>query len=288
MGVIVRLSRVSPKTPASFWLEQCINANTKDEYGNIFRVITLYWKGDANHRMTPYAKTKGFEDAEINQDGQQFTVTYRHNGSLWWEQPVTGIGNFFAKCPLTTYNLKKLASCYGDGLWTFSKEDKDVEQIVKDMYEKKIVNLPEDMRKFNEARIKGMHTHISDVNVQSVQIVAPDIDVKKKELDQQQEEIILEKERLRKKEAEIEQREANADALITGLAGDGVSLTPYSKEYLQGKKFHELKALAKTIGVVIPVTAKKDEIITMITDFQAGKDIGPTPESQPLQESLED
>lgn len=288
MAIIVRLSRVSPKNPAPFWVEQCINANTKDEYGNIFRVLTLYWKGDLNHRMTPYAKTKGFEDAEINQDGQQFLVTYRHNGSLWWQQPVTGIGPFFAECPLTTYNLKKLASCYGDGLWTFSREDKDIEQVVKDMYEKKIVNLPEEMRKFNEKRIKGMHTHVSDVNIQSVQIVAPDIDIKKKELDQQQEDIIIRQEELRKKEAELDQREANADALISGMAESGISLAPYSEEFLKSKKFHELKAVAKSIGVKVPVTAKKDEIIVMITDFQAGKDIGPTPESQPAQESLED
>ena len=61
MAIIVRLSRVSPKNPAPFWVEQCIKANTKDEYGNIFRVLTLYWKGDANHRMTPYAKTKGLK-----------------------------------------------------------------------------------------------------------------------------------------------------------------------------------------------------------------------------------
>lgn len=288
MGIIVRLSRVSPKLPAPFWLEQCLNANTIDEYGNVFRVLTLYWKGDENHRMTPYAKTKGFEDAEINQDGQKFIVTYRHNGSLWWEQPVTGIGNFFAKCPMTTYNLKKLASCYGDGLWTFAREDKDIEQVVKDMYEKKVVNLPEKMKEFNKVRIKGMHTHVSDVDIQAASIVAPDIEDQKKKLEEQQNDLLLEVERLRKKEVEIKQREENVDALISGLAGDGVSLAPYSEEFLKAQKFHELKRIAKTIGVVVPVTAKKDQIIEMIKEFQAGKSTTPTPVSQPTEESLED
>jgi hypothetical protein len=288
MAIIVRLSRVSPKTPAPFWIEQAIAAGTKDEYGNVFRALKLFWKGDANHRMTPYVKTKGFQDAEISQDGQQFIVTYRHNGSLWWQQPVTGIGAFYAECPMTTYNIKKLASCYGDGLWTFSREDKDVEQVVKDMYEKRIVNLPEEMKKFNEARIKGMHTHVSDVNVQAASIIAPDIEDQKKALDDQQTEILLEKERLRKKEVELAQREENADALIAGMADSGVSLTPYSEEFLKTQKFHELKKLAKTIGVVIPVTAKKDEIIVKIRDFQAGKVEVPAPASQPEQDSLED
>ena len=133
-----------------------------------------------------------------------------------------------------------------------------------------------------------MYTHVSDVNIQSVQIVAPDIDIKKKELDQQQEDIVIRQEELRKKEAELDQREANADALISGMAESGISLAPYSEEFLKSKKFHELKAVAKSIGVKVPVTAKKDEIIVMITDFQAGKVNTPTPESQPLQESLED
>lgn len=291
MAIIVRSSKVSPKTPAAFWVEQCLAAGTEDEHGNIFRIIKLFWRSDANHKMTPYAKTKGFEDAEIYMDGQGFHVKYRRNGSLWWQQPVIGVGAFFAECPMTQYNLMKLASCYGDRLWIFAKEDRDIEQVVKDMYEKKIVNLPQKMKEFNALRIKGMHMRANEGADVAVGVITSDeVTGIIEDLKEKEKEIILEKEDLRKKEAELVQREENLVTVTGEIASLGVSIAPYGEEFLKTKKIYELRGIAKTVGVAWDSNTKKPELIALIMKKQSGDDftLETAPESKPDMESLED
>jgi len=285
MSIIVRINRVSPKQPAEFWVDQCIEAGTKDQYGQTFRVIKLFWVNTANHKMAPYVKTKGFEDAEIFQDNGSFAVNYRKNGSLFWQQSATGIGPYFAECPVTPHNMRKLASHFGDKLWTYSKNDKDVEAVVQKMHEKQYVNVPEAIKKFNEARIRAMHTNVHD-NVALTTSTEENSSILQS-IKETERANTLKAEELNRKEMDLKVEREKINNMKAALVDDDVAISQYSEEYLQSiKKIVQLRKIARSIGAVWNNNMTMETLRTVIMKKQTGNEELETPNSQ-IEDSLE-
>lgn len=286
MAIIVRINRVSPKQPAEFWVDQCIEAGTQDQYGQTFRVIKLFWVNSPNHKMAPYVHTKGFEDAEIYQNNGSFAVNFRKNGSLTWQQSATGIGPYFAECPVTPHNMRKLASHFGDRLWTFSKNDKDIEGVVQKMYEKQYVNVIEAIKKFNEARIRGMHTNVHD----DVALTKSGADntAALESIKETERANTLKAEELSRKEMELKAEKEKIDNMKAALVDDDVAISQYSEGYLQSiNKISQLRKLARVVGASWTNSMTMDTLRTLIMKKQTGNEGIETPESKAAEDSLE-
>lgn len=261
--VIVKL-KVSTKLPASYWKNQAIGSI--DSYGNPFRLIRLKWNATILHKNSEYAKTRGFEDAVIDQNKTtgDFKITYRRNGSITWQKPDGGVGPYWGEIPLTQYNIQKLVSHYGDKLWFIV--DPDIEAQVKILYAKRLEEMPKEAKKFNETRVRMMHT--SDVDRDTDAKYEVPVDTK----------ITIEKQRslsvkeieLAKKAAELEAKEKALAEKEKALVNAGSALTGYGKNYLMDQTIATLRKHCKELAIEFGTEHKKGDLVDMILNKQAG------------------
>lgn len=270
--VIVKL-KVNTKLPASYWKKQAIG--TIDQYGNPFRIITLKWNSNVLHKNTEYTKTRGFEDAVIdkNQSTGDFKITYRRNGSVMWQKPDGGVGAYVGEMPLTQYNIQKLASHYGDKLWFIV--DPDIEAQVKIMYEKRINEMSKEAKKFNDTRVRMMHTSDVDPSVNSRFEIPVDENI----TTEKHRTLSVKEIELAKKEAILAEKEKALAEKEKALVNAGSSLTAYGKSYLMSQTIASLRKHCKELSIEFSMDDKRGDLVDMIMDKQSGG-IGKKPESE--------
>lgn len=266
--IIVKL-RVTREMTAAHWKE--VAKGVTDEYGNPFRIIKVRWNQSRMHRMSEYAKTRGFEDTVITKDRRtgDVAIQYRRKGSIMWQRPMGGVGSFIGEVAYTPFNLQKLISMHGDKLWTIL--DDDIRVIVEKGYAKRLTEMPVKVRDFNQTRIMSMHT----MNVEKGDNVASDFDkqineVEKQSVTEQNRMNMIKAQELAVKEEALNMKENAIDNKIADMAIDGVAPVAYSEEYLVSKKYLELRGICKTIGVKYTQDDKKDTLIAKIMEKQEG------------------
>lgn len=262
--IIVKL-RVTRQLPASYWKEKALG--TLDPYGNPFRIITLKWNRNRLHKNSEYTKTRGFEDAVISQSKEDgdFDIKYRRNGSVMWQKPEGGVGPFFGELPYTPYNISKLVTHYGDGLWTIA--DADIDRMVRIKYEEMMSKMPDNLKKFNEDRVHAMH--VSDIEVGKVvkhEVVTDPLTIKEKERT-----IAVKQTDIEKKAAELERRERALAEREAMLVKAGVEINQYSEQYLNTRSIQALRKTSKELKLAWTQDMTRADLIKIIVDAQNGK-----------------
>lgn len=241
-----------------------------DEYGNPFRIISLRWNKSRLHKNTDYAKTRGFEDTIITKERGEMAIKYRKNGSIAWMR-YAGEGPYMGELAVTPKNLQKLASCYGDKLFTIL--DKDIDNIVKQMYEDKVKGMDALTKHFNDQRVRMMHTTQSEVNEmpKSGPVEIP-VEAERVNLAEQNRLQQIEKQNLEKRKAALDAKEAEIDEKTVKLVGEGVPAVTYTKEYLAGLKgIHSARKICRELKVEFSQSDKKDDLINKIIARQTGE-----------------
>ncbi len=266
MGTIVRLkvNRQAGLT-AQGYKDDAIG--TIDEYGNPFRLIRLRWNQNPKHKNADYAKTRGFEDAVLSKERGELKITYRQNGSIMWERK-NGIGSFTGECPQTPTNMRLLASHYGDKLWTII--DADIKEIVEKMYnERRGIESPE-IKKFNDNRIKMLHTNHFDYNAKDTTPPQIPIEVKEIEIAEKNRLNRIEETRLNQRKLALDEKEKIIIERTKEIIDEGAAPVIYQKEYLDTQKIFALRKICKTVGVKWSDTDKKVALVQAIMDKQSG------------------
>jgi hypothetical protein len=246
-----------------------MSIGVEDEYGNPFRLIQLRWNRNSIHKMADYGKTRGFEDAVIRMVRGDIVIKYRAQGSVMWMRPNGGFGPFMGEVPQTPKNMERLASCYGDKLFTIV--DKDIEMVVAKMYEAKVENMTTKEKAANEKRIQQMHSvHIENTKDGEPTGDVPS-DVDKVSITDQNRINRIKEQELSQKEIELDRKEKELNDRLAKSAGAGYAASTYSKEYLSGMKLFEVRRLMKEFGLKFSDKNTKEELIAMITDKQDNK-----------------
>ena len=265
--IIVKL-KVNRQLTADYWKQLAIG--TEDDYGNPFRIIKLRWNNNKLHKNTDYAKTRGFEDAILSKDQRtgDIKVSYRRNGSITWQRPAGGVGPYIGEVAVTPYNLEKLASMYGDKL--FSIIDQDIDAIVRAKYEQKVKGMSEHTLQFNKNRVRGMHTMAveKDSNIQNLGEIP--LEVEKVNIQEQNRALMQKKQEQDLREAALKDKEQQLNERVADLVGEGIDPVTYSEEYLKGLKYLELLKVAKEQGIKKEPTDKATDLITKILAKQTG------------------
>lgn len=240
-----------------------------DEYGNPFRIIRLRWNTNRMHKMTDYVKTRGFEDAILSADGKTggIKIMYRKPGSIMWQRTM-GIGPFLGELAYTPYNIHKLATHYGDKLWTIL--DADIDEEVKARYEKRRKSMGAALRERDDNRIKGMHSMSIDRDEKGkdpTPAVPLDVDVLSVE-DKNRMAVIKEQE-LKNKEIALDVREKDLNKKSAALVTGGGSLVQYTPEYLNEQKIYKLRSLCRELKVKWDNTDKREDLVQKIIEQQS-------------------
>jgi len=233
----------------------------EDQYGNPFEIIHLKWI--QKRRNTEYSKTRGFEDTIIamNPTGD-LEISYRRPGSIQWVRP-DGIGPYTAEVAKTPYNMRKLATMYGDQIWTIN--EKNVNAEVKAIYEKIVENMPMAEKQFNEHRIKSMNS-----TAYGNPLAMP----KRKDNDElleQKREVAIKEMELKEREAIIKEREEKIilDSVVKIRKGEAA--IKYEEASLVDMEPEQLMQIAKDIGAFTGGSKKKEVLINSIRRKQAGE-----------------
>lgn len=233
-----------------------------DSFGNPFHIIRLKWHSTSLHRMATYAKTRGFDDAVItvNRSTGNLKITYREKkGSIMWERPLNGVGPFIGEVAKTPRNMRILATHYRDGLWSIYN-DPSTENEVRIMSDRIWAEMDEKERKYNEERIRSMHTH-------SLEKRMPGWERNLSEgISKDEERRLLAKERmeLAKKQAEIEAKEQKLLSRETRLAEVGVGSTSYSEQYLAQQPINQIRRICREMRIVAKTGTTKEGMIKKI------------------------
>jgi len=267
MGIIVKL-KVNRSITAESWKRDSLGV--EDEYGNPFRIIRLRWNNTPMHRMAEYVKMRGFEDAVIGKNPRtgDISITYRKNGSITWMRN-NGIGSFFGEVAQTPKNMNMLASHYGDRLFTIV--DADIEAIVKKMHEERRKSASKEVNDFNDKRARMLHTNSHEYDPNEKGAPELPLDVEKMSIAEQNRINAITKQELDQREAKLNKKEQAITEQSLSLIGEGVSPTAYSREYLEGLKFYEIRKLCKEVGTSWGAEDKKPELIEKILNKQSGK-----------------
>jgi hypothetical protein len=262
MSIIVRL-KINRTITAEHWKSKAIG--TIDEYGNPFRIITLRWNTNPMHKMAEYVKTRGFEDAVIQQDRAtgDIAIRYRDSGCIMWMRPMGGVGAFEGEVAYTPKNMEKLAAMHGDKLWTI--KDHDIAAIVEQMYKKRVSMMSADVLKFNQDRIRGMHQMSFERDAKAPEVA---LDIDKTIVKEEARLNEIKKIELDKREAKLRAEEKEVLGEVAGLAGEGVNPAGYSKEYLEKQTFYNLRKISKQLGIKYNIEAKKPDLIQGIIEKQ--------------------
>lgn len=250
--------RVDQRRPMDFYVNAALGST--DEYGNPFEVITLIWNNTPLHHATGYHKVHGFQDAEIYRVRRtgELAVRYRKTGHARFLQEYGDSGPYIAKVPRTPQNLKRLASMYGNKL--FRIRERHFDEEVKTLYEKKVANMDEDVKKFNEEHDRGLQTRYVGVSAAPTPQVLPDRP-ENDELSREREALQLERIQLQKDRAEIER--------LKGSLGTGEPKCNYSQEFLEKQPISELRRIAKQSKATITREMNAGEVVGAILDTQA-------------------
>lgn len=282
--IILKKLKINKELNGEFWKKKAFG--TKDQYGNPFRIITLHWLFTKMRPNAEYVKTRGFEDAVISKNDATggFKITYRRNGSVMWLRAPGGVGPFYGELAVTPYNLKKLASMYGDRLWTIT--DADIDQVVKALYQKRFAKMSDDVKKFNADRIAAMNSHRTATDVKLKD--APVSQTERELFDEEQRKLEVQKQELAKKTAEVTNQEKTIlDNTIKGIES-GVSPIAYTEEYVSKLGFNDRKKVLKELGVKVPPSARSGDLLVMILAAQSGNKVPEVPKEPAKEDDTED
>jgi hypothetical protein len=261
--VIVKM-KVNKDLTEQHWKE--LARGVEDPNGNPFRLIKLRWNRNRYHIMAEYTKTRGFEDAVIGRSARtgDIDISYRRSGSIMWQRPVGGIGPFTGELPATPYNIQKLASMYGDKLWTIM--DTDIDQQVKKMYELMLEKMTPEWRAQNEKRIKALHSMSFDSDVTNAAPAAPEIEADRLSVVEQKRLAQIERENLAKREQALDVREQEINDRMGDMIEAGAAPVVYSAESLSNDKTKliDLRRICKEMGVEYVETDKKKDLAAKI------------------------
>lgn len=260
--------KVNKTLTGEYWKNQAIGS--LDQYGNPFRIIKLLWTGGQLHPNTDYSKTRGFENTIISKNNKTggFSIRYNKEGNVTWQRPVGNIGPFFGELADTPYNREKLASCYGDKMWSIA--DADMDRIIRAMYEKRVKGMDRKTVEFNQLRVASMMTSKSS-NVKLEPNVP--LEAEKMILNEDKRNVEVRKQELDKREAELEKKNAAIVDKQVKAISSGDSLINYSEEYLNKLNFPGLKAVAKELKLKYPLTVKMAELKKALMEHQTGKEV---------------
>jgi hypothetical protein len=264
--VIVKM-KVNRQITAAHWVGMAVGV--EDEYGNPFRVIKLRWNPNRMHKMTEYAKTRGFEDAIISKDPKTggVKITYRTNGSIMWMRPM-GIGFFMGEVAQTPKNMAKLASHYGDKLWTIL--DADIDVIVRKMYEERKKNQTKEMADYDMKRINRMHTATHEHKENNTSAPELPLDIEKMDVHEKNRLNQIKQVELDKRNEALNMKEAALNKKAADMVGDGVAPVTYTMDYLTAQKLFKLRKLCTEVKVKWENSDKKEDLIKRITEKQTG------------------
>lgn len=250
--------------PSEEWIELALGE--EDQYGQPFEIVELRWNNSPHHKMADYAKTRGFEDTIISSSRRgEISINYRSNGSIMWYRPNSRVARWVGKLAKTAKNMRLLAKMYRDRLWRIS--DPYVEAQVRAMSEKMWESMPDDQRKFNEARIRQMHTdHLEGDLKAPDSIVSPDVE--KEDIREEKREQFRARMDLERREKEIARKEQRLTKLEAEEIRKGKEPVQYHEGYLSGMKIYELRKIARKWNITIPTTAKKPDIVKAILSKQ--------------------
>lgn len=261
---MIIVKNASKAHPSEKWI--ALAMGEIDPYGNPFQLIELSWnKGLRLRRAAEYLKTRGdIDDTIITADTTNggIEIRYRQNGSVMWVQKE-GIGPYTGQLARTPKNIAFLVANYKDGDWTI-KSPLTVENEVRVLWEKWFNSLTESQQKAENDRIKSKHTHYQARKDEPY--MAPPAD--KVVEGERAKSLTLKEIELKERELALEKREKallvkDEERLIAGG-----SVTTYSREFLQAKTFHELKAFAKEIGIPHLRPDSADVLINRILESQ--------------------
>lgn len=243
-----------------------------DEFGNPFEVIELISNVTRYNMHAEYEKTRGFDDAVISYNNGLIRISYRKKkGSIMWMRPLGNVGPFIGKIPRTPRNMRMLASHYRDGLWRI--KNAHIEAEVKKMSDMLWEEMPDEIKKFNEARIKRLQMLKSESVMNQVALpTAYSNNDDKAYLDQEKVEIARQKIELAQREAEIAKREKLlAKDSVKKIETEG-NPSKYSQGYLQTLGLAELRKLGRTeYGLQYNPRHAKQDVIGAILAIQAGE-----------------
>lgn len=253
-----------------YWIAQA--KGVQDEYGNPFRVITLRWNYTSIHKMAEFGKTVGFEDAIIGRASGTggLKVRYRSPGSLTWNRPIGGVGDFQALCPVTPKNMKKLASCFPNKMWRII--DDDIRKIVESMWTEKWDAMDEKTKNFNEKWFKMMHTLETDRGKKGT-AEAVNLEIEKKSIADENLEISRKKQEQDLREAKLNEKEKELVDQQVIAVKDGKEVFKISERSLRKMKLHELKKVFRKLGIPdgdSKKTSDMPEMIATIIEKQGG------------------
>jgi hypothetical protein len=249
-----------------YWIAQA--QGVVDDYGNPFRTVKLRLLSSATNVGAEFEKTLGFEDAIISRGANNnLNIRYRP-GSLTWNRPLGGIGEFEALVPVTTLNMRKLASCYPNKKWTIVEAD--IRDIVAKMWDEKWKIMQEDVKKFNTRWFKEMHMRQSEKgkpeNLLRTDNTAEQLALETKEatLNKREQELNLEAAKLKDKEKEL------VDAQVVAVE-NGKQVFAYQEVSLRKMKLHELRAVCRKVGANFTQEMKFEELVSAVLMKQRGE-----------------
>jgi hypothetical protein len=261
---MIAVLKATKQHPSSEWIEMA--KGETDQYGNPFEIIELRWTGGPNHLNTQDAKTRGFEDTILAPGpGGTIKISYRP-GSVTWTRSMNGRGPYTGLLARTPMNMQKLASCYRDRLWRITSPAVDAE--VKALSDLIWEGMNPEMKEFNEKRITAMHTGTFEGNLQAPSAVPAEVDAR---------DLLDQKKALAKREQELKDREERLRQGEEKLLGhkvarisDGAAPVRYTREYLVGLGWTDLRSLSKTLAVRYPHGTKSAELVELILAKQEG------------------
>lgn len=257
-----------------YWIAQA--KGVKDEYGNPFRVVTLRWNWSATNKCSEFEKTLGYEDAVIGRNKKTggIQIRYRTSGSIQWNRPIGGVGDFQALCPITPKNLTRLASEFPNNKYRIV--DDDIRAVVEKMWKLKLKGMDKETREFNEQWFKDMHTRDIDRGKSGAGRPEVDIDTEKKKIEDENLEIARRKQDQDLKDAELTEREKDLVEKTVDSVDGGKQIVKYSKEFLTRCGLTKIKKIIRQgkMGKVIKVGDNTDDlprVIDEILKFQDGQ-----------------
>jgi len=256
-----------------------------DVNGHPFEIVKLRW--NATRKNAEHSNTKGFEDTiiDLNVSTGTLRISYRRPGSVSWMRPE-GFGAFIGELGKTQYNMEKLASMYGDGLWKIMDGTTDAQ--AKAMYEKRLEDMTDKDREYNKKRIEMMYTTAHGGELLPPAAIAKSRD--EQEVNEKMKDIHKKEKELSARAEEIAKKEREILASDVQRIREGVPAVQFEMEAMKQMKMHEIRQAYRTVcKVTCDLSATRDELINDIDLVQRGKKtIGDNKELAPIKESLVD
>jgi len=263
--------------PSEEWME--VARGEIDEYGEPFQLIELQWLNTPLHRMTEYAKTRGFEDTIITANTKTggVKINYRENGSVMWLRKK-GIGPFTGLLAKTPKNMRRLASHFEDRLWKIM--DPVIASEVKALWDSLKEKMTEKDLQFHNDRITSTHSSKSETSIPGYVARLPAED-SATQIAEDRRQLNLQMVELKRRELEVAEREGSLNKSKIESIAAGEAPSKYGQVYLEKLKMHEIRSLARKMGIPVDGADKKTTIVQRVLDRQNGIESIPEAAQEP-------